>query len=180
MIWDGRVRGSGRGGRVWRRPKKVNLGREWIQMEAEGKSTCEKLRAVLGGLLVVAVCQHIPLKYVIHAKIPTTGISDLRNIFGRSEISVFGMCASIVILMCILTNRYHQKDGQDHAQLFTGGFALIFRLEPFPPKMCLFLTSPNPFPRPNPRTRTSQTTRSRHLALPQARMTSLIDSASPS
>ena len=58
MIWDWRVRGFGRGGRVWRRPKKVNLGRKWVQTEDEGKSSCEKLRAVSAVLLEVAVCQN--------------------------------------------------------------------------------------------------------------------------
>ena len=43
-------------GRVWRRPKKVNLGRKWVETEGEGKSSCEKLREVLAVLLVVAVC----------------------------------------------------------------------------------------------------------------------------
>ena len=48
MIWDGRVRGFGRGGRVWRRPKNVNLGRNWVETEDEGRSSCEKLRGGLG------------------------------------------------------------------------------------------------------------------------------------
>ena len=38
--------------------KKVNLGRKWVETEDEGKSSCEKLWAVLALLLVVAVCQH--------------------------------------------------------------------------------------------------------------------------
>ena len=59
MIWDGWVRGFGRGERVWRRPKKVNLGRKLLETEDEEKSSFEKLRAVLGVLLVVAVRQHI-------------------------------------------------------------------------------------------------------------------------
>ena len=45
----------GEGGRVWRRPQKVNLGREWVETEDEGKCSCEKLRVVLAVLLVVAV-----------------------------------------------------------------------------------------------------------------------------
>ena len=50
VIWDGRVGGFGRGGRVWGRPKKVNLGRKLVEMEDEGKSSCEKLRVVLAVL----------------------------------------------------------------------------------------------------------------------------------
>ena len=45
-------------GRVWRRQKKVNLGREWVETEDEGKQSCEKLRVVLAVL---------------------TGFSDFRN-----------------------------------------------------------------------------------------------------
>ena len=44
VILDGRVRGFGRGGRVWGRPKKTNLGWKWVETEDEGKSSCEKLR----------------------------------------------------------------------------------------------------------------------------------------
>ena len=51
MILDGRVRRFGRGGRVWRRHKKANLGRKWLETEDEGKSSCEKLRVVLAVLL---------------------------------------------------------------------------------------------------------------------------------
>ena len=47
--------------RVWRRPKKVNLGKKWVETEDEGKSSCEKLWVVLAFLLVVAVCQNTPL-----------------------------------------------------------------------------------------------------------------------
>ena len=63
------------------RPNNVNLGRKLVEMEDEGKSSCEKLRVVLAILLVVAVCQNIPSEMQVHAKVPTSGISDLRNIF---------------------------------------------------------------------------------------------------
>ena len=53
----------GAGGRVWGRPKKVNLGRNWVDAEDEGKSSCEKLRVVLAVLLVVAVCQNTLQKF---------------------------------------------------------------------------------------------------------------------
>ena len=82
MIWGGWVRGFGRGGRVRGRPKKVNLGGKWAETEDEGKSSCEKLRAVFAVLLVVAVCQNIALEIKINATVPKTGISNLRNIFG--------------------------------------------------------------------------------------------------
>ena len=62
-------------------PKKVNLGRKWVETEDEGKSSCEKLRAVLAVRLVVAVCQNTPSEIQIPAKVPKTGFSDLRNIF---------------------------------------------------------------------------------------------------
>ena len=68
MILDGRVRGFGRGGRVWGMPKKVNLGRKWVETEGEGKSSCEKLRAVLAELLVVALCQNTPSEIQIPEK----------------------------------------------------------------------------------------------------------------
>ena len=58
VIWDGRVRGFGRWGRVWRRPQKVNLGRKWGETEDERTSSCEKLRVVLAVILVGAVCQN--------------------------------------------------------------------------------------------------------------------------
>ena len=60
--------------------EKVNLGRKWVETEDEGKSSCEKLRAVL---LVVAVCQNAPSEIQIPAKVPKTGFSDLRSMFGR-------------------------------------------------------------------------------------------------
>ena len=37
--------------------KNRNPGRKLLQTEDEGKSSCGKLRAALGVLLVVAVCQ---------------------------------------------------------------------------------------------------------------------------
>ena len=43
--------------------KKVNLGREWVEAEDQGKFSCEKLRAVLAVLLVVAVCQNTLQKF---------------------------------------------------------------------------------------------------------------------
>ena len=58
MILDGRVRGFGRGGRVWGRPQKVNLERKRLDTEDEGESSCEKLWGVSAVLLVVAVCQN--------------------------------------------------------------------------------------------------------------------------
>ena len=61
---------------------KTNLGREWVEAENKGKSSCEKLRVVLAVLLVVAVCQNTPSEIQIHAKVQKTGIPDLRNIFG--------------------------------------------------------------------------------------------------
>ena len=82
MILDGRVRGFGRGERVLGRPKKVNLGREWVETEDERKSSCEKLRMVLAVLLVVAVCQDTNLEIKMNAKVHKTGISGLRNIYG--------------------------------------------------------------------------------------------------
>ena len=80
---DGRVPRFVRGGMVWRRPKKVNLGRVLLQTEDEGKSSCEKLRVVLAVLLAVAVCQNTPSEIQSHAKVPKTGFSDLRNISPR-------------------------------------------------------------------------------------------------
>ena len=62
--------------------KKVNLGRKWVETEDEGGSFCEKLRAVLAVLLVVAVCQNTLLEIEINAQVPKIGISDLWNIFG--------------------------------------------------------------------------------------------------
>ena len=62
VILDGRVLGFGRGGRVWSRAKKANLGRQWDEMEDEGKSSCEKLRAVSAVLVVVAVCENTPFR----------------------------------------------------------------------------------------------------------------------
>ena len=50
----------GEGG-VWGRPKKMNLGRKWVETEDEGKSSCEKLRMVSAVLLVVAFVK-IPLQ----------------------------------------------------------------------------------------------------------------------
>ena len=50
----------GEGGEVWRRPKKVNLGRKWVETEDDRKSASEKLRAVLAVLFVVAACQNAP------------------------------------------------------------------------------------------------------------------------
>ena len=58
FVWAGS--GIWARGRVWRRLKKVNLGRQWVEMEDEGKSSCEKLRVVLAVLLVVAVCPNTP------------------------------------------------------------------------------------------------------------------------
>ena len=49
--------GLGEGGGVGE-VKKGNLGRKWVETEDEGKSSCEKLRAVSAVLLVVAVCQN--------------------------------------------------------------------------------------------------------------------------
>ena len=60
----------------------MNLGRKWVEMENEEKSSCEKLRVVLAVLLVVAVCQNTPLEINIHSNMQKPGISDLRNIFG--------------------------------------------------------------------------------------------------
>ena len=59
----------------------VNLGREWVETEDEGKSSCEKLWVVLSVLLVVPVCQNTLSEIKIHAKVPNAGFSDLRNIF---------------------------------------------------------------------------------------------------
>ena len=81
MFWDGWVRGFGRGGRVWGRPKKVNAGRKWVETEDEGNSSFEKLRAVLAVLLVVAVSQNTPSEIQVHAKVPNTRFLDLQNIF---------------------------------------------------------------------------------------------------
>ena len=53
------------------------------ETEDGGKSSCEKLRAALAVLLVVAVCQNTPLEININANVPKTGISDLRPPFGR-------------------------------------------------------------------------------------------------
>ena len=75
----------GDGGRVWRRPQRVNLGRKWVEAEDEGNSSCEKLRVVLAALLVVAVYQNTPLEINIHVKVQKTRISDLQNIFGPSD-----------------------------------------------------------------------------------------------
>ena len=78
---DGRIRGLGRGGRVWRRQTNANLEKKWLATEDKGKLSCEKLRAVLGVLLVVAVCQNTPSEIQILAKVPKTGFSALQNIF---------------------------------------------------------------------------------------------------
>ena len=56
--------------------KKVNLGREWVETEDADKSSCEKVRAVLAVLLVVAVCQN-----TLPCKVQKTGFSDLQSIF---------------------------------------------------------------------------------------------------
>ena len=64
VIWDGRVQRFGLGGRVWRRPKKVNLGRKWVETEDEGAASCEKLRVVLAVLLEVAVCLNTPFRFL--------------------------------------------------------------------------------------------------------------------
>ena len=74
-----RVRGIGRGVRVWRRPKKVNLGRKWLETEDKGKSSCERLWVVLAVLLVVAVCENTPSEIKINAKVQKTTISDFRT-----------------------------------------------------------------------------------------------------
>ena len=55
-----------------------------VEMEDEGKSSCEKLRVVLAVLLVVAVCQHTPLEIEIKAKAPSIGISYFQDIFAPS------------------------------------------------------------------------------------------------
>ena len=55
--------------------------RKWVETEDERKSSREKLRAVLGVLLVVAVCRNTYSEMNINAKVPNTGISDLQNIF---------------------------------------------------------------------------------------------------
>ena len=68
--------------------QKVNLGRKWFEAEDEGKSSCEKLQAVLAVLLVVAVCQNTPSEIQIHAKVPKTGIPDLRNIYIQTPHSI--------------------------------------------------------------------------------------------
>ena len=81
MVWDGRVRGFGRGGRVWRRPQEVNLGRKWVETEDEGKFSHEKLRVVPGLLLVVPAHQNTPLEIKIQARLANTGIVDLQTIF---------------------------------------------------------------------------------------------------
>ena len=44
------------------RSNKANLGSKWVETEDEGRSSCEKLRAVLAVMLVVAVCQNTPLE----------------------------------------------------------------------------------------------------------------------
>ena len=63
------------------RSKNMNLGRKWVEAEDEGTSSGEKLWVVLAVLLVVAVCQNNPSEIQFHAKVPKTGISDLRNVF---------------------------------------------------------------------------------------------------
>ena len=71
----------GEGGGFGDVQKRVNLGRKWVETEEEGKSSCEKLRAVLAVLLVVAVRQNTPSEIQILAKVPKTEFSDLQNIF---------------------------------------------------------------------------------------------------
>ena len=60
--------------------------KSWIwkgmETEDEGKSSCEKLRAVLAVLLVVSVCQNTALEIKTNEKVPNTRISDIQNIFG--------------------------------------------------------------------------------------------------
>ena len=84
MVRSGDLGWAGSGiwarGRVWRRPKRVNLGRKWVEMEDEGKSSCENFRAVLA-VLLVAVCENTPSEIQIPAKVPKTEFSDLQNIF---------------------------------------------------------------------------------------------------
>ena len=49
------------GGKDLETSKKGNsatLGRKWLEMEDEGKSSCEKLRVVLAVLLVVVACHN--------------------------------------------------------------------------------------------------------------------------
>ena len=76
------------GSEVWargeglERSKKVNLGRKWVETEDNGKSSCEKLRAVSAVLLVVVVCQNTPLEIKINVKVPKPETSVLQNIFG--------------------------------------------------------------------------------------------------
>ena len=71
----------GDGARFWRRPKKVNLGRKWLQTEDEGKFSCEKLRVVLGVPLVVAVRQNAHLEMNMRTQMLKSGFGDLQNIF---------------------------------------------------------------------------------------------------
>ena len=90
----------GEGGRVWRRPKKVNLGRKCVQTNYEGKSSCEKLRVVLGVLLVVAVCQIIPMKMKImqqcrKPEFRTSRIYSTPRSVGRPSLGAGGMGAAL-------------------------------------------------------------------------------------
>ena len=75
-----------RGSGIWvrvealERSKKMNLRGKSVEAEDEGTS-CVKLWVVLVVLLVAAVGQNTPSEIKIHAQVPTTGFSDLRNIF---------------------------------------------------------------------------------------------------
>ena len=74
------------GSGIWARGKSLETSpksesrKEWVETEDDGKSSCEKLRVVLGKLLVVAVCQNTHVKNTINAQVPKHVISDLPNL----------------------------------------------------------------------------------------------------
>ena len=119
----------------------MNLGRKWAETEGEGKPSCEKLRVVLGVILVVAVCQNTHLDIQINAKVPKTE-------FRTSAIYSDPLCGRPSRVGGLPNSRSSTCGG--HSMLSCRSFAYFDVSKPFLP------------PRPNPRTRPSQITRSRH------------------
>ena len=78
MIRDGWDRGFGERGGVGE-VNKCESRKEMGRGRRCGKSSCEKLRAVMAVPLMVAVCQSTPSEIKINAKVPNTEFSDLQN-----------------------------------------------------------------------------------------------------
>ena len=80
MILDGQVQGFGRGGKVWGRPKKANLGRNGSRRKMR-ENPPVKVVGGLGRSFGGSGLSKYLLEIDIHAKVPQTEISVLRNIF---------------------------------------------------------------------------------------------------